>query len=227
MDTSSDTTCPRGTGAIAVCLWLAVATFSGCAASPGRTTVGAATLLPKCAASVVFSGPPRVLTPDEVLRATANLSGIAGWSAEGSFFDSPVLAEIAICICREPAFAETELVAMADSIRREQHGGKGSSSAVEGLGQTYDFGPIVSERGLTERSRMVSLQGASSCFASLTVRELPSSAPSSFLARITPTKRADGSGIAARFEQLDQLLRDKLITRQEYDAARKKLLEQL
>jgi hypothetical protein len=116
---------------------------------------------------------------------------------------------------------------MADSVRREQHGGKGSSSAIAGLGQAYDFGPIVSERGVTERSRMVSLDGVSACFASLSVRELSSSAPSSFLGRIKSTKRADGGGIAARFEQLDQLLRDKLITQQEYDAARKKLLEQL
>ena len=181
-----------------------------------------------CRVKVTFSGAPRTVSVSELGRLTGELSYRADWSVNGWSFENQNTSELVMCACKNRALTDPEVVTFTDSFRRAL-GGRGSSFSMASLGRVYDFQALKQSDGIEERTRLLSPSAADSCLVVLTVRELTSGSLSTFLSRVDPLNKTTPdaellNALAERFRQLEQLLRDKLISQDEYEAARKRIL---
>ena len=183
--------------------------------------------MPACGVSVRFSG-YAVQIPADVLRAaiTKQFGNYAKWDITGWSFSKYRLEEFAGCACRDFPFtaAEFEKASLATP-----------AYAIAGIGQAFETEGVESTEAKM-RMKSVLLKHAPSCMLMQgVVSPEPNNAAAAFFpslalipnAALSSPAQPPGGSVAERLRQLDQLLKDRLISQDEYNKRRNVVLESL
>ena len=225
----------RATAIFRLLLLIVLFTVVGCAQLPIGGAAGGVGLpevrdMPACGVSVRFSGYPEKLSADQVQSMTKPLGEYAKWEIAGWQFTKHRLSELAVCACRDFPLTAAEFEASLPAIVT-------NSYVIAGIGDAVEREVIEStERKL--RQQWVWLKHAPSCLlVQSAIAPEPNNAATAYFATLTlmPTPNAalrspaqpPGGSIAERLRQLDQLLKDRLISQNEYNKQRSVVLESL
>jgi Short C-terminal domain len=185
----------------------------------------------KCDIKVGFSGAPRALDSAELATATAYLPKFSKWSIEGWVLDQYRLLETVTCLCRDYPFAPNEVREIVNAARNTALT-KNALVSETSAGIVIDYEGPDSSPSAREHYRHIYPATRPSCFAVARVRAPEATAiesRASFFSRLTlsPANAPSALSVAERLRQLDKLLADGLITREEYAERRRVVLEQL
>ncbi len=204
----------------------------GCAQLPTPGTVSTTPLIDfsECGVSVGFSGNPAQIPESDLQPLLKGLGEYAKWNATAWRFSKYRLGEYAVCICREYTLTFADMGEPKGWIPVEK-----SEKILEGIGAAAEY---QQDRSADERIRMqiVYIFNPDRCVVMQVVTAPePGIASRSFFSSLGPpsnvTRRsmiqAPAMPVADRLRQLEQLLKDHLITPDEYARRRRVVLESL
>ena len=184
--------------------------------------------MPACGVSVRFSGHPVELSEGEAKVVARDFGEYAKWEITGWKFHTHRLLELAVCACRDYPLtaAEFEDNPPADVTR---------NYVIEGIGEALEMEKVQSSQEKT-RLKIVRLKSASSCMlVQQVVSPTPNNAAAAFFPSLALTPNVaprlsaqpPAGSVAERLRQLDQLLKDRLISPDEYNTRRRVVLDSL
>ncbi len=178
-----------------------------------------------CRVGVSFSGIPEQVPKEETQKLIDSLGKYAKVDADARRFDQYRLSEVAVCICRDMPFTDQDFEIGTFLVK--------SVYEIDGVGWAT---VIEQERSPAERMHTlaVRLGQVQNCGMWMYVHAPPTNdaAKDRFFGTLratqvaTPTSPA-GMNAAARLLQLDKLLKDRLITQDEYNTRRKRIVDSL
>lgn len=206
--------------------------LTGCAqpvgVGGGRVEPAGIVTFQACRVSVTFAGSPEKVSANEVQRMYAQEANkYDKWEAEAWRSSQFRLNQIAICQCRDYPITPIDTAQII--------GGPVKNEAViAGIGTAKDYEQDQSTQQRL-RFRFIHLDAIPNCVFIQMVGAPPANetAASPFFSSLTPASTSGSpmqpaAGAAAeRLRQLDQLLKERLITQDEYDVRRRRILESL
>jgi hypothetical protein len=171
------------------------------------------------------------------MRVIANkLPKYSKWEIDGWGYEKFRLTEYAICLCRDYPFTANELKPNAELFSKGRSISNPRTFMQEGIGPAFEFEGAEPSAEAKERTRFIYPRNAASCIVAQSTRS-PSveAAGSEFFSRLAlsssatkPREAPSGTASPAeRLRQLDLLLKDRLITPEEYNEKRRVILERL
>jgi len=222
--------------------------FAGCTQLPSHVTISDTKSeldhvdIGRCGVRISFSGSPRKLRDDEFSVFANQLPKYSKWEIDGWVFEKFRLAETAVCLCRDYPLTTNELQANMELFFKNTSGpiqrifSTPRSFVQEGVGPAFESESAEPSAESKMRMRVINPRNAASCIVIQTTQSPSVEAASlEFFSRLTLTSsatkpREDPSGTASpaeRLRQLDLLLKDRLITPEEYNEKRRVILERL
>lgn len=208
-----------------------------------KTTVaGTAATFEQCNISVRFTGSPRPLSSLELSAFSGIMTKFSNWEVDTLGYEQYRLAEFAVCICRDYEFSAGEISQLESTMQMNKdvrfiraYTPPYSKSAVE-------FESSEKSNGIIERVQMFLPNAAPKCMFLQSVKfEASKSSSSLGFLGTTEAARVRSSGsvgsppvsekpkatVAHRLEELGELRRRGLITKEEYEQKREVILQGL
>jgi hypothetical protein len=233
-------------------LGVGVFSFISCATLPEHISMpnklnvsGTTAKFENCKMSVRFSGPPRPFSTNE-LNEFKNLPKFFNWELEGLVFEEHLLAEFAICTCRDLEYSLEEIQQNESQfqLNKEFRFIKGYDSPY--FKKVIEFEssnvPGIPDK-IVARYKVIFPNAAPKCsFIQFVISDPATSSKStkffetlaSQTNETTPQPEGNPSAlpqskpsVAERLEELNNLLKRNLITKEEYEQKRKAILEGL
>jgi len=230
---------------VGVFLFISCATLPSNISIPNKIdVVGTNAKFEQCKMSVQFSGPPRRISIYELNKFTQSFSKFFKWELDGLIFEQYRLEEDAVCMCRDLEYSLGEIQEFEKNIQLDL------DKNVRFI-QSYDLphSKRVIEAevttipdGFVDHVKFFFPIAAPKCTFILGVLSDPStsSVSTNFFKTIQSTvetsPQPEGSpsvrpqskpSVTERLEELNNLLRKELITKEEYEQKRKTILEGL
>ena len=194
--------------------------------------------LGKCSVTATSSGVPRRYRENELRPAVDAMSNYAKWTVEGWVFEQYRFTESAICMCRDYPYTRGERVAVSANIQAQLRTSVPREFTDASLGVFFDYDVPIESPAAKDRVRVLYPTKADSCLAYLSTRmPVTETSGSQFFLRLSPSGAAPSSpsapaarsnaAVAERLRQLDSLLKEQLITQEEYSERRRRILEAL
>jgi hypothetical protein len=185
---------------------------------------------PACEAKVEFSGNPEVVSDAEKQQLEKSLGTYGKTNVSAWRFGQYRLEEVASCICRDYPMTHGEFHAswIAQGFTEIPL----LRTKIDGVGAAMEYERTYSVED-SRRFRTVLLESNDKCAMLLGVKAPQTKAPSiRFYSSLLPTAMATTASppnrnIESRLRQLEQLLKDRQITQDEYNQQRKKILDSL
>ena len=189
-----------------------------------------------CEVKVQFTGQAREFNSNETLQLTGSLPKYGKWRATASIYEESRLTEWAACLCRDYPFTDAEKFARPGVFQANASGRDLRIYDKTQIGSAFEFESPESNPTTLVRVRVSAPASAPSCLLLQGVAAPESkSVARLFLEHASPSNHTkpelaqaqESSSALLRLKRLDQLLDEKLITRDEYDQRRKIILDQL
>jgi hypothetical protein len=196
----------------------------GCAQMPVNDSgVSISKDFPACGVKIEFSGQPKQIPVEAAQEFTKLVGNYGKFTGIGWTYSKYRLSELSFCLCRDSPLTDEEFEKQSSLFDKPP-------ATISDIGESLEFTSHESvERKI--RLQLVRLNNAPSCLLVQYVLtpESINTDPNLFssLALISPAKTAPKGDVADRLRLLDKLLKDKLISQEEYNKRRIIVLELL